>query len=52
LRLVHALTCTFDTAPEVATTNNYRNVDTKFLARFIQLGCNLMQNIVVQTKPC
>ena len=33
--------------PKVATANNYRNIDTKFLACFKQLGCNLMQNIVV-----
>ena len=33
--------------------NNFKiDVNTKFLARFIQLGCNLMQDIVVQTKPC
>jgi hypothetical protein len=49
--LVHTLASTFHAAPKVTATHNDSNVDAKLFMHFMQLGCYLMQNIGIETKP-
>jgi hypothetical protein len=50
LRLVHALARALQTAPEVAATDDDCDVDTELFDGFVQFGCDLVQDVRVETK--